>query len=146
MPSLDLLNLALALQETPLTEGGEDAGGPNFLLPMLAIAAIFWFVMIAPERKRRKERESMIEALKKGDKVMTTSGMYATVAQVQGDVVTLQIADNTRVKFALAAVQGKVDEDTKKDGKEKTKSLQPQKNKGEEAADEPAEESVAQKS
>jgi len=146
MSSLDLLNLALVLQDTPATGGGEETSGPNFLLPMLAIAAIFWFVMIAPERKRRKERESMIEALKKGDKVMTTSGMYATVTQVQGDVVTLQIADNTRVKFALAAVQGKVDEETKKDGKEKTKSLQPQKKQGEEAADESAEESVAEKS
>ena len=86
--------------------------------------------MIAPERKRRKERESMIAALKKGDKIMTTSGMYGTIAQVQGDVVTVALADNLRVKFALAAIQGKVDEDGKVDGKKKPaddKTLLPQK-------------------
>ena len=119
MPTQALLDLALFLQDNLPAEEGAEPAGPNFLLPMLAIAAIFWFVMIAPERKRRKEREGMIAALKKGDKVMTTSGMYGTVAQVQGEVVTLQISDNVRVKFALAAIQGQVDEDAKKGDKNK---------------------------
>jgi preprotein translocase subunit YajC len=131
MLSTTLLPLCLLLEE-PAAEG---SGGPSFLLPMLAIGAIFWFVMIAPERKRKKARESMIAALKKGDKVMTTSGMYGSVAQVQGEIVTLQISDNVRVKFSLAAIQGKVEEDAKANGKPKAegqgsktpKELQPQK-------------------
>jgi preprotein translocase subunit YajC len=127
-----LLPVIAFLQETPPAEGGEEASSPNFLLPMLAIGAIFWFVMIAPERKRRKQREAMISALKKGDKVMTTSGMHGTVTQVQGDIVTLQIADNVRVKFALAAVQGLPDAEAKKKaatakGSEKQKTLEPHK-------------------
>lgn len=137
-----LLPVFALLQDTTAEGGGEETSSPNFLLPMLAIGAIFWFVMIAPERKRRKQRESMISALKKGDKVMTTSGMYGTVAQVQGEVVTLQIADNVRVKFALAAIQGLPDEEAKKGAAkggaskgneaEKQKVLEP--HKGEEAA------------
>jgi len=106
-----------AIQETAgnaagAAEGGaaaSDGGGSSFLLPMLAIGAIFWFVMIAPERKKRKAHDEMLGALKKGDKVMTTSGMYGSVSQVQDDVVTLQISDNVRVKFARAAIQGFVD-------------------------------------
>jgi|GEM_PF-471428 len=118
-PSLSLL-LQEGAQEAGQSGAEETAQGPSFLWPMLGIAAIFYFVMIAPERKRRKEREAMVEALGKGDKVMTTSGIYGTITQVQGEVVTVQIADGVRVKFALAAIQGKVDEkgDGKKDAKD----------------------------
>lgn len=124
----NLTTLFLALQDTPAGDGEAAPESPSFLWPMLGIAAIFWFVMIAPERKRKKQRESMVEALKKGDKVMTTSGMYGTITQVQGDIVTLQVSDGVRIKFALAAIQGKVDaEGSKKDGGKDDKTLIPQK-------------------
>jgi len=77
----------------------------NMMFPMLAIFAIFYFVMIAPERKARKKRDSMLQALKKGDKVLTTGGMHATVAAVGEDAVTLQIDDGVRVRFNRAAIQ-----------------------------------------
>ncbi|MFT7667742.1 MAG: preprotein translocase subunit YajC [Planctomycetota bacterium] len=105
----NILPLLLFLEDAP------DEPAPSFLWPMLGIGAIFWFVMIAPERKRKKERGEMITSMKKGDKVMTTSGMYGTIAQVQGDVVTLSISDNVRVKFALAAIQGPIDLEKKDD-------------------------------
>jgi preprotein translocase subunit YajC len=119
---------SLTIQETPAggpantpsgpaPEGsGGLFGGLNFL-PLVLIFAIFWFVMIAPERKNRKKREAMLKAMKKGDKVMTTGGMFATVAAVQEDVITLQIADGVRPRFARSAVQSVV-EDEKKDGEE----------------------------
>ena len=90
--------------------GAEDApsgifGGLGSFFPIIAIFAIFYFVMIGPERKNRKKREGMLAALKKGDKVMTNVGMYATVAAVQDDRVTLQIADGVRVRYSVAAIQ-----------------------------------------
>jgi preprotein translocase subunit YajC len=91
--------------------GGEDApsglfgGGLGSFFPIIAIFAIFYFVMIGPERKNRKKREGMLAALKKGDKVMTNGGMYATVAAVQDDRVTLQIADGVRVRYSVASIQ-----------------------------------------
>lgn len=118
-----LANLPHLLLFLSAVEEEAPAESPSMLWPMLGIAAIFYFVMIAPERKRKKAREDMVEALKKGDKVMTTSGMHGTITQVQGEVVTLQIADGVRVKFALAAIQGKLDEETP--GKEKDKTLTP---------------------
>ena len=85
-------------------------GGP-FLIPKLAIFAIFYFVMIAPERKARKRRETMLQELKKGDRVVTTGGMYAIVAAVAEDAVTLQIDDGVRARFNRAAIQSVLDSD-----------------------------------
>ncbi len=87
----------------------KPSGGMNFLMPMLLIFGIFWVVMIGPERKNRKRREQMISSLKKGDRVLTTSGMLGEVREVRDSVVTLEIAEGVRVKFAIAAVQDLVD-------------------------------------
>jgi preprotein translocase subunit YajC len=102
--------------ETATTaDGGTGAGGTqpapeggigSFLLPMVFILAIFWFVMIGPERKNRKKREAMLTTLKKGDKVMTTSGIFGTIASVHDNIVSLQISDNVRVRMSLQSVQG----------------------------------------
>jgi preprotein translocase subunit YajC len=73
--------------------------------PLIAVFAIFYFVMIGPERKNRKRREEMLKQLKKGDKVMTSSGMFATVAAIDGDRVTLQIDEGVRARFSRASIQ-----------------------------------------
>lgn len=96
-----------------LQEGGAPAEAPpptglfggSMLVPLLLVLVIFWVVMIGPERKARKKREAMLGALSKGDKVMTTSGMYGVVTQVRDDVVTLQVADGVRLRFSRAAIQ-----------------------------------------
>lgn len=82
-----------------------SGGFSSLLVPMLLIFAIFYFVMIGPERKQRKKREAMLAALKKGDRVVTTSGMFGQVAAIQDDVVTLQVADGVRLRFSRAAIQ-----------------------------------------
>jgi len=90
--------------------GGESDPGGLFgslgsFFPIIAIFAIFYFVMIGPERKNKKKREAMLTSLKKGDRVMTNGGMYATVASVHEDRVSLQIADGVRVRYSLQAIQ-----------------------------------------
>ena len=80
---------------------------------MLLVGAIFWFVMIGPERKQRKKRAAMLTELGKGAKVMTTSGMIATVVQVQDDEVTLQAAEGVRLRFSLSAIQTVLDDNEK---------------------------------
>jgi preprotein translocase subunit YajC len=123
-PELDLALLApppgLTLQESAPageattrapdgagTDGTQTAPSPwnSLLFPMLLVFAIFYFVMIGPERKARRKREAMLGALKKGDKVLTNGGMFATVAAIQDDVVTLQIDDGVRVRFSRASIQ-----------------------------------------
>lgn len=107
--------LVPALPTAPQEEEAakKEGGGPSFLIPILLVVAIFYVVMIGPERKQRKKREEMLKALKKGDRIMTTGGMLASVAQVQDDVVTLQVADGVRVRYTRQAIQSVLDEDGK---------------------------------
>ncbi len=88
--------------------GAAGGGGLGSFLPFLVIGVVFWFLIIGPERKNRKKRDAMLAALKKGDKVMTTGGLYGRVAEVRNDVVVLDTGD-VRLKFARAAIQGVVE-------------------------------------
>jgi preprotein translocase subunit YajC len=131
---LPMLHLLLAVQgeappETAPEEPAEDAGGPNFFLLMIALVAVFYFVMILPEKKNRKKREQMLGGMKKGDRVMTTSGLHGSIAMVQDDVVTLQVAEGVRLRFSRAAIQNVLTDD--EGGDDKTKAAKPE---GEKAA------------
>lgn len=118
------LLLLARLQETAPAgaDGAGEGGGPfsSLLIPMALIMVVFYVVMIGPERKQRKKREEMLAAIGKGDKVMTSGGMYATVAAVADDVITLQVADGVRVRFARSSVQTVIgDEKPEDEGKSK---------------------------
>jgi preprotein translocase subunit YajC len=81
---------------------GGSMGGGNMLvslIPFLLIFVLFYFMLILPQQKRQKKSKEMLEALKKGDKVVTSSGIWATVTNLGKDTVTLQIADNTKIKI-----------------------------------------------
>ncbi len=104
-----LLALAAPLlqdPENPATQAkpGGLFGG-NFLVPMMLIIGIFYVVLILPERKKQKAREAMLGNLKKGDQVMTTSGLFGSVGQVQENIVTLVVADGVRLRFNRSAIQ-----------------------------------------
>jgi len=88
---------------------GADGPSPfSMLLPILGMLLIFYFLMIRPQQKRQKEVQKMLSAVKKGDRVLTASGLYGTVAGVKDDVLVLQIADNVKVEMVKSAVTGVV--------------------------------------
>jgi preprotein translocase subunit YajC len=74
--------------------------------PIVAIGLVFYFLVIAPANKQRKQTQEMISSLKKGDRVVTTGGIYGTVQGVEPDAVYLKIAENVKVKVARSAVSG----------------------------------------
>ena len=89
----------------PLLQESTATGGPNFIVLMLGMLAIFWFVAIWPERKAKKKKQAMLAALKKNDKILLTSGMYATVAAINEDELTVRFDDgNTRVRVLRSAI------------------------------------------
>ena len=67
-------------------------------LPFILIFVIFYFLLILPQQKRQKKLKVMLEALKKGDKVVTSSGIWGTITNLGKETVTVQIADNTKIK------------------------------------------------
>ena len=65
---------------------------------------IFYFLLILPQQKRQKKLKTMLEALKKGDKVVTSGGVWGTVTNLGKETVTLQVADNTKIKVQRDSV------------------------------------------
>ena len=63
------------------------------------IFVIFYFLLILPQQRKQKQLKLMLDALKKGDKVVTASGIWGTVTNLGKETVTLQIADNTKIKI-----------------------------------------------
>lgn len=86
------------------------------LVPMIAIFAIFYFLLVAPMRKRQKALRDLVENLKKGDRVLTTGGIYGEIVAVDGAAVVLKIADNVKVRVAKSAIAG-LEGDSEKGGK-----------------------------
>ncbi|HET7433731.1 MAG TPA: preprotein translocase subunit YajC [Thermoanaerobaculia bacterium] len=78
------------------------------VLPIVAIGLVFYFLVIAPANKQRRQQQEMISSLKKGDRVVTSGGIYGVVQGVEADVVYLKIAENVKVKVARSSVTGLV--------------------------------------
>jgi preprotein translocase subunit YajC len=76
------------------------------LVPFALVLAIFYFVILLPTRNRQKKVEAFLAALKVGDKVVTTGGIFGSIAKVGEDSVQLQIAPNVRVDISRAAIVG----------------------------------------
>ena len=107
-----LLGIATAVAETTTTTGAADpaavttdsaAGGIVgilfSLLPLLLVFVLMYFMMIRPEKKRRKKEQDMLASLKKGDRVCTIGGIYATIESIKDDTITLSVGkgDQTMV-------------------------------------------------
>jgi len=87
----------------------QQAGTPDMLIqfaPIIIIGVIFYLLIFMPMRKRQKKLDLMINALKNGDKVITGSGIYGTVAGVKEKTFILKIADQVKIEVAKNAVAG----------------------------------------
>jgi len=84
----------------------QPSGGMGWgLLPLVAIFAIFYFLLIMPQQRRQKKWQAMVSALKAGDKVTTSGGLRGTIIALKEDAVHLRVPpDNLRVEVARSAV------------------------------------------
>ena len=76
------------------------------LIPFALVLAIFYFVILLPTRNRQKKVAEFLAALKEGDKVVTSGGIFGSIAKIKDDSISLQIAPNVRVDIARAAIVG----------------------------------------
>ena len=85
--------------------GGSGTGAVAMqLLFFAAIFAVFYFLLIRPQQKQRREREQMLTAMKRGDRVVTTSGLHGTVTGINEHTVTLRVADQVKLEFDRGSV------------------------------------------
>ena len=76
---------------------------------MILIFVAFYFLLIAPQRKKQKQHEKMIQSLEKGAKVKTVGGMFGTITGVKDDCFVIRIAENVKVEISKEAVSAKID-------------------------------------
>lgn len=90
-----------------LMGGPADGGAANpivTLLPLILIFVVFYFFIIRPQKKKEQERRAMIEAVKKGDRVVTIGGIHATVTQVDEGSVLVQVDNNVKLRVDKNAI------------------------------------------
>jgi preprotein translocase subunit YajC len=101
-----MLNFSMLVAAAPAP--GASQNSFMAFLPMILIFAIFYFILIAPMRKRQKKTQAMLAQLKKGDQVITNGGIYGRIAATDESTssVILQISDQVKIKVARSAIAG----------------------------------------
>jgi preprotein translocase subunit YajC len=98
---------SLLLMTPPAGEGGGGGSMMSMFIMFGLVIVIMYFMMIRPQQKRQKELQAMLDSIRKGDKVVTTSGMHGTVTDVDDKTMTVQVADNVKIKFERSAIATK---------------------------------------
>ncbi|MDR2838205.1 MAG: preprotein translocase subunit YajC [Azonexus sp.] len=97
--------MMISLAHAQTAAGAADpTGGFMSLLPMVAMFAILWFLLIRPQMRKAKDHKALIEALQKGDEVVTGGGLVGRITKVGEAYVTLEIAEGTEVVVQRPAI------------------------------------------
>ncbi|MEM9011767.1 MAG: preprotein translocase subunit YajC [Pseudomonadota bacterium] len=84
--------------------GAGGLGGIGGFIPIILIFVIMYFLMIRPQQKRVKEHKAMVEALRRGDQVVTQGGLIGKITRVKDDEVEVELSENTRVRVVRSTI------------------------------------------
>lgn len=104
------LTLAAAAQAKP--DGLQGILGSGFMLPVLMVV-MFYFLLIRPQQRQRKEQAARISSLKNGDKVITTAGLHGIVHSVKDTTVVIKVAEGTNLEFDKPAIATVIKKESK---------------------------------
>ncbi|GIP20809.1 MULTISPECIES: preprotein translocase subunit YajC [Paenibacillus] len=82
--------------------GGQDILG--IIIPFVLMFVVFYFLLIRPQKKKQQTRNTMLSALKKGDKIVTIGGLHGTITELTNDTVVLKVNDVTKLTFERSAI------------------------------------------
>ena len=100
-------NGVAAASPTADETGGNPLGSVGSLLPFALMFAVFYFLMIRPASKQRKQHQAMLNALKKDDEVVTTGGIYGRIVGIDDKVATLEVSDRVKIRILRDRIAGK---------------------------------------
>jgi preprotein translocase subunit YajC len=104
MNSFNPLDLLISPAYAQAAGQPATGGGLSFLIMPIVLIAVMYFLMIRPQMKRAKEHRSMLEKLGNGDEVITNGGIAGVVREIGDSFITIEIADNVRVRVQKAAI------------------------------------------
>lgn len=93
-------------QQLIIAQAPPEGGWIVQILPFVLIFVVFWFLVIRPQQKRHKEHQAFLDALKKGDKVITSGGLFGTIESVDDQIVKLRINRDNKVKVLRSEISG----------------------------------------
>jgi len=96
---------------------GAPAGSPlgSMLFPLVLMFVIFYFLLIRPQQKKQKQHQDMLQSVRKGDKVVTSSGLYGVVVKVTEKDIVLEVADKVNLRFTIGSIGTVRDKDSAKE-------------------------------
>jgi preprotein translocase subunit YajC len=97
-----MVDFAYAMGQMP--NGGGSGAVMTQLLFFAAIFAIFYFLLIRPQQRQKRDREAMLGSVKKGDRVVTSGGLHGTVVGLTEQTITIKVADSVRLDFDRSAL------------------------------------------
>ena len=103
----DFAEVAHAMGPTP---GGGSSGGISVFIPLVLMFAVFYFLLIRPQKRKQQKHSDMLKSLKVGDRVVTSGGLYGTIVQGGDHSVKLEIADRVRVEVGRTFIAARVEE------------------------------------
>lgn len=116
-------SLVYAMGAQPQAGAGPD-GGMGMLMnfaPLILMFLIFWFLLIRPQQKRAKAHKQMLEALKRGDRIITQSGLLGRILEIDDEKILLECGE-AKLRMSRAAVAGLLDDKAAKEDKKDAKS------------------------
>jgi len=102
----------------PAGEGGSPGSSLMSFLPLVAIIAIFYFLILRPQNKKQKDTQKMLSALKKGDRVVTIGGIHGVIQSIKDSTVIVKVDESVKMEFNRAAISG-VESQAKEEKEEK---------------------------
>jgi preprotein translocase subunit YajC len=106
---------SVAFAQTPSGGAAQSQSALPSFLPLILILAVFYFILIRPQKKQMQQLQAMINSLKKGDDVVTTGGIHGKVTALKGKEIELEIAPNTRILLNKQGVARKITEQSGED-------------------------------
>lgn len=114
---IEQLTLTLVSQAEAAPRGGLG----QILFPFIIMMGILWFLVLRPQAKERKRHDEMVSALKRGDEVITSSGIRGSIANIDDQFFTLEVDRNVRIRFLKSAVTKKFEDKAAKEAQPEEK-------------------------
>ena len=114
---MNFFHLPLLMAPPP---GGEGGASTLFsFLPLVAIVAIFYLLILRPQRKKQQDTQKMLSALRKGDRIVTIGGVHGIIQSIKDSTVIVKVDENTKLEFSRSAIASVSQRDDSDDSEEK---------------------------